>query len=303
VFNNIHTSGKVIAAALFGVVILGFALWKSPLLQSESAQPTEKEETAAVGLLESEKYTSDSDQDGVMDWEEVLLGLDPNNKDSNNDGVTDGEEVAAARKTFEEDSLTNSTTASSTETDILAREIFGTYIQSKQQGSYDEEAFDFIIAQATNSKFGVRHNTTYSLDDVLTTADTSAARTLKYEGAFKDAIEPVITIGEYELTTYGRAIQTGDAEEFSKLMTAADVYQSIAEDLILITVPEDAARPHLDLVNSFSIFAKVLKVMASSPEDPVLTFVSTRDFVEGEDAIKTAYGQMDIYFTLKELDS
>ena len=301
-FNNIHTSSKITAAVLFGVAILAFAAWKSPLLQSSATLPTPEETSSTSDLLESETYTSDSDGDGVRDWEEILLGLDPNNPDTNGDGIPDGKEVADARKTFEESSVNTLANASTTQTDLLAREIFGAYIQSKQQGAYDEESFDFIIAQATRSQFGVRHSALYTIDDILTTTDTGSARTLQYEESFQDAITPVITIGEYELTTYGRAIQTGDEEEFSKLLAAATIYQQIAETLHSITVPEDAAQPHLDLINSFSTFAKILEVMGSNPDDPLLSFVATRDFVEGEDAIKTAYAQMDIYFTLKELE-
>lgn len=300
-FNNTHTSGKIIAAAFFGVAILALAVWKSPLLQKSTHSTSLQDVVVSSDILESETYSSDSDQDGIRDWEEVLLGLDPNNKDTNGDGISDGDEIANARKAFEERADSNSSDISITQTDLLAREIFGAYIQSKQQGAYDDEAFDFIIAQATNSQFGVRHSVSYTIDDIITTTDISTARTLQYEGDFQDAITPVITIGEYELTTYGRAVQTGDAEEFTKLVTAAAVYQNIAKTLLTMTVPEDAAQPHLDLVNSFSTFGKILTVMGSNPEDPVLTFVATRDFVEGEDAIKTAYSQIDIYFTLKEL--
>jgi len=306
VLNISHTSGKVFAATLFGVVILAFAAWKSPILgiasDTNGVHDTENTQTTE-DILQSDEYTIDTDSDGVKDWEETLLGLDPNNPDSNGDGITDGEEIAQAKKNFEAGTISDTSSASSTQTDAIAREIFGAYIQSKQQGAYDEDSFDFIIAQATNSQFTYRSTGNYSANDVLTTSDVSTSRTLQYEKDFQDAILPVIDISEYELTTYGRAIETGDLEEFKKLTYAAGVYESIAQTLIEMTVPEDAVKPHLDLINSFSNFANTLTIMGSNPEDPMLTFVATRNFIEGEDAIRTAYSQMDIYFTLKELEA
>jgi len=300
VFSHAHTSGKIIAAALFGVALLAFALLKSPFFGSSASSSGIEIGRGSSSLLDSEQYSADSDQDGVRDWEEVLLGLDPNDPDSNHNGINDGEELAAARKAYEKNAGSASANGTSTQTDLLAQEIFGAYIQSKQQGTYNSDSFDFMIAQATNAQFSNRFQPLYTLDDIATTQNTATQEVLRYEQKFQDAITPVTTISEYELTTYGRAIETRDEAEFEKLVSAANVYESIAHTLLSITVPEDAAQPHLDLINSFATFAEILTSMSSSPEDPVLTFVATRNFIEGEDAIKTAYSQIDIYFTLKE---
>lgn len=299
-FKDLHTSGKIVAATLFGVGILGFALWKSPLLSNMTGDRTltKAESEQAEG---TEDFTLDSDNDGVRDWEELLLGTDPHNPDTNGDGVSDGEEVRAAREAFAQG------VASSTEngeglntTDLLAREIFGTYIQSKQQGAYDPQAFDFLISQSTNSQFSQRIRAPHTIDDIKTTSDVSEKRTLQYEEEFQASILPVTAIGEYELTTYGRAIERSDEAEFSKLQRAAGIYNDIAAHLLTLTVPEDAAQPHLDVINAFAILSEVLEGMGANPEDPILTFVATRNFIEAEDAVRTAYSQIDIYFTLKE---
>ena len=297
-FKDLHTSGNIIAAAVFAVVILGFAVWKSPFIATltQSSQPASERATST-----EEDFTQDTDADGIADWEETLLGLDPANPDTNGDGVSDGEEVRRARSAFAEGIATTTLGGEGVNnTDLLAREIFGAYIQSKQQGVYDPEAFDFLIAQATDQQFNYRANAPYSIDDVLTSPDVSEIYIEAYKTQFQTAILPVTTIGEYELTTYGRAIESDDDAEFAKLTDAADVYESIATELIAITVPEDAAQPHLDVVNAFSVLALVLRDMSTNPEDPLLTFVSTRNFIEAEDGIKTAYSQLDIYFTLKE---
>jgi len=303
VSNNIHISGKILAAGLFGVALIIFAVWKSPLFKSSEYSAVSSTPTTSSDPLQSEEYTTDTDGDGIRDWEEALLGLDPTNPDTNGDGISDGEEIATARRAFQESRSASSTNENLTRTDIVTREIFGAYIQSKQRGTFDKDSLDFIIAQATRSQFNVQKEPLYRIDEILTTSDTSNVRTLQYEKDFQDAIESILSLNEYELTTYGRAVQTNSAEDFAKLMDAALVYKNIADTLLAVTVPEDAARPHLDVINSFATFAEILTIMGSNPDDPMLTFVTARDFIEAEDSIKTAYTQIDIYFTLKELET
>ena len=285
-------SRKIIAAALFGVSVIGIGIWQA---SKNQVVPTIVNSQTPADVLTSDTYTLDSDNDGVYDWEEVLLGTDPENPDTDGDGISDGEEVAAARADYEENR-----TASTTLTDNLIQEIFGSYIQTKNSDTYDADAFDFIIAQATNSSFESQLSAQYTYDDISTDTDISDARTYEYEKAFQKAIVFVAQIGEYELTTYGRALETKSPEEFSKLSSAANVYQSITEDLLSITVPVDAAQSHLDLINAFSTFSKVLTTMGNSSDDTMLAFVIMRDFIDAEDAIKTAYSQINIYFILKE---
>jgi len=44
-------------------------------------------------------------------------------------------------------------------------------------------------------------------------------------------------------------------------------------------------------------------VLGNSSDDPLRSLIATRDFIKGEDAIKTAYSQIGIYFTLKDTNS
>ncbi|MDP2650379.1 MAG: hypothetical protein Q8P16_02330 [bacterium] len=157
-----------------------------------------------------------------------------------------------------------------------------------------------MVAVAPGAAFAAPAAARYTRSDLTIHTDTSSGATDAYKQAFQGAILPVAEIREYELTTYGRAVEQNSDEEFAKLESASKVYASIADDLLAIPVPEDAVGPHLDLANSFAAFAETLKRMAESPEDPVMAFVSMRNFLENEDTIKTAYSQIDIYFTLKE---
>ncbi len=203
--NNIHISGKILAAGLFGVALIIFAIWKSPLFKSSEYRAVSSTPTTSTDSLQSEEYTIDTDGDGVRDWEEALLGLDPDNPDTNGDGISDGEEVATTRQAFQDSRTASSTNASLTQTDIVTREIFGAYIQSKQRGTFDKDSLDFIIAQATRSQFGAEKELLYRISEIITTSDISTERTLQYEKDFQNIITSILSLREYELTTYGRA--------------------------------------------------------------------------------------------------
>ena len=59
----------------------------TPSATSSLFYEREKEEAAF--------YNTDTDGDGVSDWKEALLGLNPEKKDSDGDGISDGEEAAS----------------------------------------------------------------------------------------------------------------------------------------------------------------------------------------------------------------
>jgi len=300
-FSHMRISDKVVVAMLFGIALVGFALWKNPPFHIDAfKKDTTTNTKTAAEILASNAYTMDTDGDGVFDWEETLLGLDSTNPDSDGDGVSDGEEVAIARKAYEESAQARYDNASTTRTDILTQDIFGAYIQSKQLDAYDKNAFDFVIAQAANAQFSIRPQPQYVLEDLKISKDTSIANVETYKKAFQNALTPITAIDEYELTTYGRAVETHDPAEFSKLIDAASIYETIGTTLLATTVPKDASTAHLGLINAFFSFATTLRTMGTATEDPMRLFVATRDYIETEDAIKNAYSQLDIYFTLKE---
>ncbi|PCI29806.1 hypothetical protein COB52_02145 [Candidatus Kaiserbacteria bacterium] len=282
--NKIKASDKIVVAVVFSVVVLSYAGWKSPFFNPELNNYSVVEISA---VLEENEYTLDTDNDGVRDWQEILLGTDPNNPDTNGDGISDGEEIEALAIEEVDESL------SATQT--LTKQILSSYVHTKQQNTYDEDAFGFVIAQAANEQFAIRYIPTYTRNDILTSKSSSSNT---YANEFNSAIKPVLEVAEYELATYGRAIEEGIEEDFEKLLEASVVYRDIADTLLEIEVPEDAVIEHLDLVNSFATFSRILSSMSNGDSDPVSTLVMTRDFFEGEDAIKVAYSQVNIYFIL-----
>ena len=284
-------NSNVIAALLFGAALIAFGLWHT-FTQGEA--PTTSRD-ATQSTTSADLYTEDTDGDGLRDWEEVLMGTDPSNPDSDGDGVSDGDMLTQARAAYAQE--TSMATATLSKTDRLARQIFGTYIQAKQQDTFDDTAFDFVIAQATNAQFAETVSAAQYVRADVSTVPATPESIRAYAQAFGEALGAIVAIREYELTTYGRAIEADDPAEFEKLMAASAVYRSIVETLMELSVPDNAVETHLAFTNAFVRFAAVLETMTSTPDDPILAFTATRNFIESEDAIRAAYAKIDTYFT------
>ena len=66
-----------------GIVIGGFLVLKSRIIRSEN-------NSTIIG-----QANQDTDNDGLLDWEEEIYKTGPNNPDTDKDGYLDGEEVAS----------------------------------------------------------------------------------------------------------------------------------------------------------------------------------------------------------------
>src|SRR3990167_7988543 len=84
---------KKIIMPLILVTILGGGWWFFPNTQKH---PIENK-IAAADNDAWKILSSDSDNDGLKDWEELLWKTDPRNPDTDGDGTTDNEEILAKR--------------------------------------------------------------------------------------------------------------------------------------------------------------------------------------------------------------
>lgn len=282
-------TGPIIAAIVFGVGVVGFGVYHNFAPQS-SAQPAQSEA----------RTDADTDGDGVADWEEKLLGLDPTNTDTDGDGISDGEALADARRILRGDTKTQEGISGEqlTKTDILARELIGAYIQAKQFGEYDAQLFNDIVAVSAKNQFEPMRPA-YTAQDITTIApSTSTANT--YVHTVREALDPLTKIPEYELETFGRASRDNDDEAYATLFENATLYKNTAEQILKIPVPGDATETHLLLVNGLSMFARSLELLANSSTDPAQAFAAIKLFLESEEQVRAAFAGISVYQVVHE---
>jgi len=93
-------SKKIVTLMIVIILVGGFWLFlnKNSNLKNKNLAGINVLKNLLLGEAHFE-YT-DSDNDGLLDWEEKLFGTDPQNPDSNGDGTLDGEEFASLNYTL-----------------------------------------------------------------------------------------------------------------------------------------------------------------------------------------------------------
>lgn len=278
-------NGPILAAVLFGVLLVGWGVYSTHPLGTGDV-PTEASRT-----------DTDTDNDGVADWEEKIVGLDPTKSDSDGDGVSDGESLARARAVLRGETTNGTTTgtsdASLSKTDILARELIGAYIQAKQFGGYDPALFQEIVSISAQNQFDVvlTKHTLQSLHIVEPTEATADT----YVHEVRALLEPLTKIPEYELETYGRAVTTQNTDDYTTLADNARIYTHAGDELLRVSVPRDATDTHLMLVNGLGAFAHALSLLSESTEDPAEAFSAIKLLLESEEQVRAAFAGISVY--------
>ncbi len=97
--------GFVHIKAIISLLVLSAILIGAQMISVWSAKETaQKSEVSgfAGGDDKTLSGNEDADKDGVPDWKETLLGLDPGKTDTDNDGISDGIEAENMMRAFDD---------------------------------------------------------------------------------------------------------------------------------------------------------------------------------------------------------
>lgn len=240
---------------------------------------------------------TDTDGDGLKDWEETLWGSDPLIFDTDEDGVGDGEEVKLKRSPVvagPNDALNLSSGGSSglvsgdtepeTFTETVSRDLFAKYLFLKEQGQFDsatqKELIQDIVSSA--SLAGVEKRV-YVTPDLNIVGDNSQESLVAYGNALRGAfVQNATTEVGKELVIIQGSIEGGkqDEEELKKVVLASQSYEAIERASLGIKVPFDIASLHIKLVNSYAAMSAIDIELAEMFNDPMRALVGLREYNE-----------------------
>lgn len=221
---------------------------------------------------------TDSDSDGLTDWQETLYGSDRNNPDSDGDGTNDGEEVSVKRdpaKAGPDDPLLMSedmfntvldysTVASGTPTEKMSIDLFTQYVNMTRSQSLTEESQQELvneIAQKTVSQVDFKPH--YASSDLTVTASSP------------DGVKAYGTIfAKTALTnlTYMDSLKTLSDTQYIPRIIAA--YREYADEMAAIEVPDVAQEIHLKIINSIYQTSDLIELLVETEQDPVTALVA-----------------------------
>lgn len=301
---NLLVSGVV---ALF---ILGIGVYVNKAPKSELLL-AEKDAHTNISSTSTDISIRDSDNDGLLDWEEHLYGADPLNGDTDGDGTSDGKEIAEERNPTKPGPNDNmlaiqdpNFATSSTDITGAKKEFFAKYL-AEQSKDIRETTYRDLISGFNPEKF----KSTNELADlnIISDNDTLALRT--YGNAFGELINRKYTLRtsrtEEEILEDG--LRTKTDATLKELQLPAVTYKNFSDDLKTMRVPSGLAKYHLLIVNGYDGMSKGLlgmKVLFSNPIDGAAGYqrytLARLDVTTGYAGIVSYFADHQVTFTSDE---
>jgi len=260
----------IVCVAFFGFIVA---------LKNYKSSPVSVRSSQNVSLTTIEEV--DTDKDGLKDWEEELLGFDPNNSDTNGNGILDGREKRSEKNTgalaiFQNSSQEIETTSNLTKTDKITQGLFIDYLSLKQGGGVNAGSINELVKdfeqQIFTPAFGVAF---YSKKDLVEVPDSNDTLL-----TYANLINSLFTRYRGQLITNvaQKSIQDISSQEYTQvILLMSETYKTVAKNLIKIPVPRSLTGNHIAIANNFLRTSELLKGISASEDDYLLMLSSVNE--------------------------
>jgi len=208
--------------------------------------------------------------------------------DKNNDGVKDWEETLDKIVTIEEDL---------SETEKFSREIFAKYIDGKKTGDTNQQS---IINELINKEISAENNKKFGMKDINISTDNKNSFTVEIKNygntiGFILASNPANN-NDSELEILGRALAANDSEELKKIDPIISGYQKIISGIKSVSVPEEMATIHLDLLNNLQATLDNIEGLRKTFDDPIPGLLSLGQYFINTESLKQTLQKLVLSF-------
>ena len=285
------------------IAVLGvFVLVKDKVLPKSSPVPEQTVEI--VSVKNSVINETDTDGDGLKDWEEALWGTDPLKPISNSQKIADAEFVkikiekegvnASTKESF---TLQAFATEDENVSTALGKDMFAEYVSLKKSGQATPDKLDQLALRlAENTALPVTKKYTTSQVKTFPDANKDFARDyannvailkLKYQNMF-----------EQRFTNAPQETTDGNISQYSALFSyLSSAYTRFAEELMALSVPKGLVSVHIDLANSLIQSADATRNMSLIDTDPARAMVGIDSHNTSERLHESALIAMSSFFT------
>lgn len=291
-----HDKKILLGSILFIIIFVGlsYATYREKK-SSPDIHPVAQEPITHANI----DATTDSDGDGLKDWEEYLWGTDAQNPDSDGDGVTDGDWIREKRNSVTEAEIdtyseTPNTEAPATQTDVISKKLFIGYTTMKKEGMLKPEYTDAYVQGILNESL-VSLKDVYTLNDIVIIQNPTQEAIQNYADDFLSIFSQKTNL-QNDLITFSNALQNKDADELAKLQLSMDAYQQRVQALLLVPVPEEIAPAHLGLINTFNGLTADAEKMGTLFADPMNALVGLNSYLRNENLSIEYSQQIGLYF-------
>lgn len=316
---------KKFTYVLFGVLVAvggGFYFLEK---QEEKKADEERVAGESARIAAAEQFQIDTDNDGLKDWEEVLLGSDKDNPDTDTDGTEDGQEVKEGRNPLmkgpsdkysdeQEDEFAAKRKEGMSELDGIFLEMFAaaTTLRKNDQLYANGTSSDlYAIAEKEVEAYGQRliRLDSYNTSDIRTSNDSSPAALRKYGNAVGAAMmkHDVPSGTEPDLLIIFKSLKNNDPDEMRNLDYYINFYNESLVEILGLPVPKDLAIAHIHLLNSMKGYVEILRAMRRVFTDPFAAATGLKRYEEvlaslrdARDEISAVFKKHDVVFANAE---
>lgn len=225
---------------------------KNGLPWSGSAVYQREGELEFTNALVEDVLKKDLDGDGVLDWEEALLGLDPSKTETTpgTPDITVANKLRAETTDQQGESLLEEKNL--TETDKFARELFSTVTALEQSGSLDQATAEKIVSSLSNSIQNSSQKKIYTMADIKISGDNSPKAIATYN-IVSDNIYTEYELNYSAMDVFQKFIGDGtniDIDALADLDPIIKKLDAIINAMLKIDTPRAIALEHLNLINA-----------------------------------------------------
>jgi hypothetical protein len=265
---NFLPSKKFITSVLVILVIIGIffairGLFSLLFKKGSGDQSNNSKVEMTVGTI----IQKDSNKNGIPDWEEYLWGLDPYKN-----GPENKEFILSKKRILEKSGIISpyNESASITQNELLSRQFFATIISLQQTGNFNEETIMSISENIGQNIIPESIPDIYTKNMLIISSDSKESN-IEYQDSLTDIIENYSDsdLGE-ELTLIVQGLNLNDPQALYSAITVSNSYESLAEELISIKVPQSIANTHLSLANNYKKVGLTIKELVKMMSDPLM---------------------------------
>jgi hypothetical protein len=291
--NKFLPSGKFLLVLFSIILALGLVLGTPVLSRYYKNQKIVVTNPQTSNQISVKEFMAvDSDQDGLLDWEEALWKTDPQRVDTDGDGTPDGEETNLNRNPIitntaqknqtpndqiDEKIITDAKQAQEeydklTDTEKFSRELFSQYVIAKNNngGKALDNTAKMEVLNTVIDKTVATIITKYSISDIKNTVEMTDTNLKDYGNKLGEILMQYSTNGAGdELLYIQEAITKEDETLLKPLVPIITNYTNMLVSFILMPVPKDLLDIHIKIVNNFYNVIISLENIKSFFVDPI----------------------------------
>ncbi len=286
---------KIVIALLIALALVYFVVL--PLVEKikKDGVPPAKPLSLTITLPSGDPTTRDTDGDGIPDWQEIAIGLDPRKKQTS-PGVPDDQIFNTIKNKLGADAF-DQAASESTSTDRLSLTIahdidesaqkFGTTIDQTISEVSTHEILNYIDSQ--KSSFVL-----YSSKD-LSVIENNLKNNSEYASRMNIILKDNASSSSVDTDIRNYALGTGSRD---KAMAAAAIIQQSIISLKATPVPSAAVTIHLAILNALQGFYQTTQAIDPTTQDEITRLGPLALLQDYTIQFTKAVGQLKVYLSV-----